>query len=70
MELGDFFLVMGGDKEFQRVTRYSRSGGHDDLGSLNHRHQGHACSKFRDNSGKYVTPINQSKYFNIHIIII
>ena len=62
MELGDFFLVMGGDKEFQRVTRYSRSGGHDDLGSLNHRHKGHACSKFRDNSGKYVTPINQSKF--------
>ena len=51
VELGDSFLVLG-----NIVTRYFLTGEYQDLGRLNHDNRiNHACAKFRDQTGRYVS---------------
>ena len=54
IDLGDYFVVTGGQGSLNTVARYSETGFDQYLASLNQGRYRHACSKFVDDNGNTV----------------
>ena len=67
IDLGDRYVVTGGEFSMKKVTLYSLTGNPTDLADLQEGRERHACSSFLDSNGEMVSSSLSMKKFPIII---